>query len=164
MSESSEKRGLGWLRDLAIFLALAWGILWWQSKDMLTEGVAIAPMTLVTLSGEVATLEPAANKKTLIYFFAPWCSICKASIGNLDALDQTSVQIYVVALDYESTNAVQAFVDEVGLSLPVYLGTAETGAQFKIQGYPSYYVLDEGFNIVSRSVGYSTEMGLKWRL
>ena len=50
------------------------------------------------------------------------------------------------------------------LTFPVALGHEGVKKTFKIKGYPSYYVLDEQNTIVSRSMGYSSEIGLYLRL
>ena len=48
-------------------------------------------------------------------------------------------------------------------TLPVLLGNAETGTAWQVRAYPTYFVIDEDGAIASRSVGYSTYLGLKTR-
>ena len=43
------------------------------------------------------------------------------------------------------------------------LNNAETGAAWQVRAYPTYFVIDEDGAIASRSVGYSTYLGLKTR-
>jgi len=45
--------------------------------------------------------------------------------------------------------------------MPVLLGTTETMKDFKIQAFPTYYVLDKEQKITKVSMGYSTEIGLR---
>lgn len=138
----------------------------WQTRDMLgVDGaVTIAPLALPTLSGKHAVIGPDASRNTLIYFFAPWCSVCRMSIGNLDSLNERDAQVFVVALDYNTVDEVSEFATAVGLKRDVLLGNNNLRALFKIKAYPSYYVLNSDFAIVSRDMGYSTELGLRRRI
>jgi len=101
----------------------------------------------------------------VVYFFAPWCSICRGSIGNLDELVSNGDIAWarVVALDYSDINEVRQFIGETGVTLPVILGDAQTANDWQIRGYPTYFVIDGEGRIVSRSIGYSTKLGLKAR-
>jgi thiol-disulfide isomerase/thioredoxin len=154
----------GWGKELAIFAVIFFGITAWQTKDMLgTDGsVEAAAAVLPSLSGDTRSLTE-SGKPTLVYFFAPWCNICKLSIGNLEGLDNDKFNIVTVALDYDSIEAVQAFAQEQELSMPVLLGTNDLKQEFKIKGYPSYYLLDKDRKVVSKSYGYSSTLGIKLR-
>ena len=142
-------------------------ISWWQTRDLLpTDGDAQIPTLSLPLlggNGKVATLAPDAARNTLIYFFAPWCSICRMSIGNLNAVDNETTRIVVIALDYETIGEVQQFVDDVGVTVPVLLGDPRIGQLFQIKGYPTYYILDSDFRVVSRDMGYSSRAGIRLR-
>lgn len=163
---SWQKRAFGWSRDLLILAAMVWVVHWWQTKDMLSAAgdVQIPQLQLARLDGAgVDTLAPTAGKPTIVYFFAPWCSVCRMSINNLDYVDPNDANVYVIALDYAATNEVQAFVDDVGLKLPVHMGYEQLKQMFQIRAYPSYFVLDENFIVRDRTLGYSTALGLKAR-
>lgn len=153
-----------WLRDLIIVALLIGGISLWQSRNMLSSdgSVFIPQQNLVSLTGQVEPLL-AEGKPNLIYFFAPWCKICSLSIGNLEYLNPDSVNVVVIALDYASREEVEAFVQEHELNIRVFLGHEALKQQFKIQGYPSYYLLNEEQKISSSVYGYSTAIGLKLR-
>ena len=160
------KRLIGWGRDILIFAAIVWVINWWQTKDMLSDAgdISIPSMQLARLDGSgVTAISPYTGKPTLVYFFAPWCSVCRLSINNLDYVDQAETNVYLIALDYDDANEVQTFVDEVGLKLPVHMGHERLKQLFQIQAYPSYFVLDNNFTLVDRTLGYSTALGLKAR-
>jgi len=44
--------------------------------------------------------------------------------------------------------------------MPVLAGIASTGANWKVIGYPTYYVLDVRGHIAARDVGFTTAFGL----
>lgn len=154
---------VGWLRNVLLILAAVFAVHSWQTRDMLADNSRVAPFSTVLLSGQRARVAADPARPTLMYFFAPWCSVCRVSIGNLSAIDSEQTQVIVIALDYESVESVHQFVADTGVDLPVHLGTTELRERFRIQGYPSYYTLDTEFRITGRSVGYSTALGLQLR-
>jgi thiol-disulfide isomerase/thioredoxin len=153
-----------WLRDIAIGAVLIGLVFYWQSQDMVeTDGsIAIANTRLPVLSGETDFLF-VQGKQTLVYFFAPWCQVCHLSIGNLDYLDESNVNIVRIALDYESANSVTQFAQQHNISSDIFLGNESIKQTFKVTAYPTYYLLDTEQNIIGGSKGYSTAVGLKLR-
>ena len=167
MRRNTTLRSKPWMkhmRDAVLAAVVISLIVYWQTKDMLDSSgsVVVAQQNLVSLNKEVLPLLD-KNKTNLIYFFAPWCTICSLSIGNLEYLDANKVNVVVIALDYASVEEVSQFVTEHEVSSTVLLGHADLKSQFQIQGYPSYYLVDENQVITSRSIGYSTALGLKLR-
>lgn len=105
------------------------------------------------------------GQQTVIYFFAPWCSICKYSMPNLDKLYKSKkLKAIAIALDYPDIGSIKTFSQGLNLSMPILLGDRNTAQNFKIKAYPTYYVIDENLKITERSVGYSSELGIKLRL
>lgn len=152
---------LSLLLDVVLIVAVLLAVHAWQTRNLPVDEPA--PETLLALldgSGVASAREEGAAG--VVYFFAPWCFYCKSSISNLDELvaDGRITWGRAVALDYESPSAVQEFVDETGISLPVLMGTAQTASDWSIRGFPTYYVIDAQGNISSRSVGYSTWLGM----
>jgi len=153
-----------WLRDITVIFVIVFAVNVWQSRGMLDDNsqLQVATQMLVGLDGQTSTLiKP--NKPTLIYFFAPWCKICSLSIGNLEYLDTNQLNIVRVALDYSNVEEVQNFADIHNISSQILLGHEGVKQQFKIQGYPTYYILDEQQKVQAKSYGYSTALGLKLR-
>lgn len=112
------------------------------------------------MNGNISLM--AQEKTTILYFFAPWCQVCHASIGNLQALYQKNEQLEVIAiaLDFTSNKEVIKFTSKHQLTFPIALGNEAIKQTFEISGYPSYYVLNEENVIIGKSMGYSTELGL----
>jgi len=138
---------------------------WFKESDMLStkDNLSKYQFTLTTTNGGNVSLKPA--KKTVIYFFAPWCSICHASIGNLQEVYQKNqeVNVIAVALDFVDKEEVIAFVARHNLTFPIAYGSEAVKQAFKIYAYPSYYVLSEDNIVLAKSMGYSTEIGLHLR-
>jgi len=155
--------------QLAVFAVIFIAVTAYQELGMLADnGEQPAPyFSLPTLENEhkQISLSELAGQQTVVYFFAPWCSICKFSMPNLDKLhEQQKLNAVAIALDYDSKKAVEAFTQDLDLSMPVLMGNHQIAANFKVKAYPTYYVIDENLKITERSVGYSTELGLRARL
>lgn len=161
-SKITGKKLLTWSVELVVIVAIVYAVSAWQARNMLESNgsQSIDAMQLVSLQGEVQSLYQ-TNRRTLVYFWAPWCSICAVSIGSLDNVDEEDFDIVTIAMDFEDLEAVQAFVDKHEVQSLVLLGNEQLRRQFKIQGYPSYYLLDENANVVAKSFGLNTSIGIK---
>jgi thiol-disulfide isomerase/thioredoxin len=159
------RKWLSLVFDAAVLLAVFFAIHAWQTRELPVD--ELAPAT------QLAVLEAAGSpgerqavvvsgKAGIVYFFAPWCGVCRASIGNLDGLVKGGQVAWgtVVALDYADVDEVRDFIDRTGVSLPVLLGDAQTAANWSVRAFPTYYVIDASGRIDSRSVGYSTWFGM----
>jgi thiol-disulfide isomerase/thioredoxin len=141
----------------AIFLAIHA----WQTRN-LPDDVPAPRTVLALLDGGEARDAVVPGKVGVVYFFAPWCFYCKTSIGNLDDLvaDGRVDWATAVALDYGEPEEVRSFVAGTGISLPVLMGDPGTAADWSVRAFPTYYVIDSKGRIDSRSVGYSTLLGM----
>ena len=165
----SFKRWREWIIELVILIAIVTVLSLYLSRNMLQVEAEVPMLELPRLvAGESAhTLESVqwdAADKTLIYFFAPWCSFCRVSMSGLSLLPEVEAQIVAVALDWESQENVSNFVKEVGFEKKVLLGNAATKAAFQIDAYPSYYVVDNQGQVVHKDRGFSTPPGVWLRL
>lgn len=135
------------------------GIYSWQTRDLLPTGQTVTSLKLPTLAGYPSELVT-QGKPTLLYFFAPWCQICGISIGNLEILNDKTYDIKLVAMDYETENAVHDFVAKHHINAPVFFGNEQIKHYFEINAYPTYYVLNNQAKVVASDRGYSTSIGL----
>jgi thiol-disulfide isomerase/thioredoxin len=154
--------------EIALVIAITYSIFAWRSRDMLATGQEQpAPaLDLPRLDGSPFDLAALAGRPVLVYFFAPWCRVCALSAPNLKHVARfghDDLAIVTVALDWRDANDVRQFVAEAGLGHELVLGNAATAAQWRVPGYPSYYVLDRAHRIRFRDFGYSTTAGLLLR-
>lgn len=152
--------------QIVLFVAIYLAFDAWQTRNLLAD-VPAPEFELVSTDNQLFKLSDLPAEETVIYFFAPWCKICHMSIGNLEALRQSvakdKLNIVVIALDWKSTEEIVKYKKDHGLTMPVLLGSEKTMQDYKIQGFPTYYILDKNHNITKVSMGYSTELGLKFR-
>lgn len=162
-----------WGPDILITIGLLTALSMYLVKDMLAVEQQVPQLHLPALSAvsentsfneALTTVHWQNSDKTLVYFFAPWCSICSVSMRGLSLLPDTDAQIIVVALDWQNITEVQDFVDRVGYEGKVLLGSRQTQAAYKIDAYPSYYVVDSTGSVIHRDRGFTTPPGLFLRL
>lgn len=151
--------------ELLVIIAIGYGILLWQDRHLLKQSDdAMTPQQVLVGLDEKAYAIPVSEQKQLIYFFAPWCTICHLSIGNIESQKQALLdkgyQVRYVALDWQSKAEVQEFATNKKLTFPVLMGTKETMNDYKVQGFPTYYLIDEKGKIITGSQGYSSSLGV----
>ena len=143
---------LRWAVELLLLMTVVWAISAWQSRNMLVSNgnLKVPEINLVNLEGGVTPITE-KGKRTLLYFWAPWCRVCAISIGSLQNIDADTLNV----------EAVENFVTNHEMQSPVLLGTQSLKSSLQIPGYPSYYLIDEEQNIVAKSFGLNTSVGIK---
>jgi len=154
------------LIQVIVFLFIFNAVAMLRETSMLSSSNDVVPVThqLKTIMDKPIDLQ-ANGKKTIVYFFAPWCQVCNLSIDNLQNVYQKTpnLDVIAVALDFVDVEQVKKFTMNHQLTFPVALGNETVKSDYKVMGYPSYYVLDEENTIIARSLGYSSEIGLYLR-
>jgi peroxiredoxin len=159
-----QRKFLALLLDVMLIAAVFLAIHGWQTRNLPIDEAA--PETVLSLlDGSRFASAVQGGEAGIVYFFAPWCVYCKTSIDNLDDLVAEGRVSWgaAVALSYGDAGEVAAFVEETGIDLPVLMGHKGTSDDWSIRGFPTYYVIDAKGRIHSRSVGYSTKLGMRWR-
>lgn len=137
-----------------------------RETSLLGYDEAAPSFVMPTVKGTTVSSEQLKGKPTLIYFWAPWCSVCNVSLPNLqDFYHQygNEINIVSVALSYEQIEDVHMMIIKHKLDFPVLLGTKEIADEFSISGFPTYYLLDSEQKVESKSLGYSSELGMRLR-
>ena len=168
MTESRWRKPMSWILNGVMMIVVFIAVSAFQARNMLDMDRQFSPplsaMTLSSDSFDLASQEP---RPTVIYFFAPWCQYCALSSDNLNRLrrlrDEDALRIVAVALDWENIDEVKQFAEQHELNVPVLLGDAAIARDWKVNGFPTYYVLDSESRVVSRDIGYSTQLGMLWR-
>lgn len=158
-----KNKKLSLLLQILLFIVIFIAALSWQQKDMLANDEPIESFMLKDLNDQPHTLFNAPeDKKTLLYFFAPWCSICRISMPSLNTLNKEKVNIYVIALSYDSKEQLKTFMQDIDYQGLVLLGNPKIARQFKISAFPSYYLLNEEHKIIHKGLGLSSSIVLWW--
>jgi thiol-disulfide isomerase/thioredoxin len=150
--------------DAIVLVVAMWSIHAWQTRELpIGEAAPLTSLALLQSQNIQSAVQP--GQSGIVYFFAPWCAYCRNSIGNLDDLlaGGSVGWVSAIALDYADAGEVLEFVKDTGIDLPVLMGNGQTAQDWGIKGFPTYFVIDAAGNIHSRSVGYSTWLGIRVR-
>src|SRR5690606_32540991 len=161
---SEPRRRSRWLAEMALVLMLVAGFSLWLSRHMLASGEPAPAETLPAVPAGTGTLQwPAAHSKTQVYFFAPWCAVCKVSMPSLNLLSGDDLRAAVIARNWQTTAELDAFVHSSDFQTEVLLGTAGTMKRWQIDAFPSYYLLGRDGKVLHRYRGSTTPPGLLLR-
>jgi len=140
------------------FFAFAAVVNWYQSPATQSLPPTKA-LDLKTLAGETTSFSTGHGKKTIVYFFAPWCTVCKVSMDALNFFEGSSrVQTIAVGLDYEQIEDLKPYQTKV--NVPVYAGSNEIQRRFMVDRYPTVYILNGDGSVAHVMVGYTSRFGI----
>lgn len=158
--------------QIVLIALLFWGVHSYRIQGMHEKGDTLEQTFMLPKLEEGGRIslhripEPNATKRQLLYFVAPWCGVCHLSLPNLDAIyrEGADLDIRVIVLSYDNPEQVVEMISKLDLSLPVYMGSEQLHSYYKINVFPSYYLLSNELEVVALDQGYNTQLGLNWRL
>jgi len=138
-----------------LFIAMLGVSLSRVGKTQPTSGPA-PQFTLRTFDGETFDLAERRGRVVVINFWASWCVPCRDEAPILQDVweryrDRGVVLVGVAYLDIERDAL--AFIDEFGITYPNGLDMGKTiSEQYRIQGVPETFIVDQAGNIVEMHV------------
>ncbi len=154
-----------WTFDLLIFMLVFWAFGRYQARNLLDDADLAPDFTLRGLDGKDHSLSDFRGKVTVVQFFAPWCTVCRVESDNWARIkDVKDIHVVAVALGYDNVQAVVEFMgDDIG-AYPVLLGNDAVQRAYRVESFPTHYILDKDGHITSQSAGYTTTLGYLMRL
>lgn len=153
--------------EVVLFLVIFFGVMWWQTRALVGSGEPAPAFDLVSTEGKRVSTESLKGEVTLLYFWAPWCGVCKANAHNVQDVKSrwgAKLNVVSVGLSYKNTQEVMDFASGHGMPQPVVFGEDSTGSDYRINAFPTVYILDETGAVSGSVVGYTTELGLHARV
>ena len=147
-------------------MALVVGIGAWQTRHHPRGPVPDFALTQLGTGG-VVTAQSLAGRPTLLVFWAPWCGVCKAESSNVSwarRLVGDRARVVSIVAAYDSLAEVQRAVEAQHMDYPVLLGDDAVTGRFAVRAFPAAFFLDEAGRIRNSTSGYTTTLGLVWRL
>jgi cytochrome c biogenesis protein CcmG, thiol:disulfide interchange protein DsbE len=129
-------------------------------------GMPLPSVTLSSLRGGAAVVPDSLRGKVVIlHFWAGWCDRCKEEMPVIEALlgSYSRKGLGVAAVNVgQKRGAVQTFVSDLKLTMPVYLDEAKKVAdRYEVVGVPRTFILDRKGVIRYKIAGPASEEVLK---
>ncbi len=152
-----------WAVEVLVFVIVVAGIRAWQQRDMVS-GIA-PPLQGITLAGLPYELPAHPDKPVLVHFWATWCPICRTEQGAIQAIAHDHPQVITVAMQSGTAIEVTRFMREQGLSFPALNDRdGSISHAWGVNAVPASFIISPDGKIRFVEVGYTTGIGLRFRL
>jgi len=114
--------------------------------------------------GNTHTLSNYKGKWVLVNFWATWCPPCLKEIPDLAALfrERKDIMVIGIAMDYDDTDVVMDYVENLTIPYPIVLGNRKIAAQLdELSMLPSTYFFDPEGKPAARQIGIMTRMEIE---
>jgi len=147
---------------LIIFVIIGWGIDMWRSQS-LASGMA-PTLSEISVQGELIDLhQMSQDKPVLVYFWATWCSVCRAVSPSVEMVDGY-YQVLSVALNSGTDQRIQQYLKHKEYDFSVINDPkGMIGREWGIAVTPTLFVIHQG-EITSVTTGFTSPFGIWLRL
>jgi len=122
-----------------------------------SSGAMAAPdFTIKDLQGRSLSLHELKGKAVLLNFWSTTCYPCLMEMPSLAKLNQLMAgkPFQIMAITADSKRAVEAFLQENPLALPIYLDPEhQAHDQFGVYMFPESYIVGPDGNVANRVIG-----------
>ena len=104
------------------------------------------------------------DKPILIHFWAEWCPTCNIEAANIQTISE-NYQVLTFAVKSGSDEDIKNYMLDNNLDFEVINDNDGFFAQkFNIKVYPTTFIYDKDKNLVFSEVGYTSTIGLYFRM
>ncbi len=126
---------------------------------MLAVGDQAPDFSLKDPSGKAWTLADYKGKVLVLDFWGSWCPPCRKAMPGVQRLHEKfknkKVAIVGINKEHDPKADPAAFMSERNYTYQLLLDADPTLGPYKIQGFPSFYVIDANGKVVYGSMGHS---------
>lgn len=130
-----------------------------EPKPLLPKDTTAPGWRMETLSGDTLSLEGFKGKLVLIDFFFKSCYGCMLAMPHLQTLytkykDKGLVVVGIDPKDGKMDN-IPGLLSDRGVTFPVMLSNKEIVSDYRINGYPTTYLIDRNGKVIESFFGFS---------
>ena len=150
------------LSYLIILFVISQGVSWWKSRNALSGN--LSEFNVELMDGSRFMISEFSGEPVLFHFWATWCPVCDLQKGSIESIAKDYLGISVASWS-EGEAEVKSYIQENGLTFPVLLDeSGQLARYFGLKGVPASFILSPGGEIKFVESGYTTELGLRFRL
>jgi thiol-disulfide isomerase/thioredoxin len=162
MKTQTKNRWLSWMAYIVLFLVVMQGANWWKSRN--AQSGNLSEFSGVLMDGTEFTISEFSGQPVLLHFWATWCPVCDLEKYSVESISHDYPVISIASWS-EGDAEVKAYMLENQLTFPVMLDNSGGLAQsFGLKGVPTSFIIAPDGEIKFVESGYSTELGLRFRL
>lgn len=119
------------------------------------KGRHALPFSYASTAGQKIKLADYKGKYVLLDFWESWCGYCILAIPQIETLYHTykSKGLQVLGITTENLAQIKKIIERNKLSYPTLAGDTTILKQYKIEGRPTYVLINPAGNIVNYSTG-----------
>jgi len=154
---------LKWLSTVIIFVVIFVAANIWSTRHH-PDGIAPA-FSIQDLQGKTHRINFKDQKKpVLLHFFATWCPICKLENNTLNSLSK-DFDLVVIVMQSGEASEIKQYQQQHQLKMTLYNDqTGRVSKLYKVNGVPTSFIINSQGIITSSTIGYASELGLRFRL
>ena len=155
-----------WLRrgvELLIVIVIIFGVRAWQQRDVVKGE---APQLIgAMLDGKPYILPSKPAHPVLVHFWATWCPICRTEQGSIESLANDNPDVITIAMQSGSAGAVQQYMRDQAVNFPVINDPdGRISSAWGVRAVPASFIIDTDGKVRYVEIGFTTEIGLRFRL
>lgn len=156
------RRWQRWLIDIVLIFIVVFAVHLWQTRNL--PAGAAPELKGKMLNGESKSLKDLRGRPVLVHFWATWCPVCRTEEGSINSLAE-DYRLLTVATGSGNASEISKYLSENNLDFPVMMDEdGMLGIAWGVRGVPSSFIIDADGQIRYVAVGYTTELGLRFRL
>lgn len=148
--------------QLIVLTVMIWGVDLWMTRN--TVHATPPPINRLTIAGEQFSTASFKGQASLIHFWGTWCPICNIEQGTIDNMGE-NYPLVTVAMQSGSDDEINTYLSDKGVNYRVINdNSGAISEQYGVKSVPTTFVLDREGNIKFVTQGYSSELGLRFKL
>ena len=155
-------RGMKFVIEIILIFAVLFAVKAYTQRDLVRDKLPNFEATL--LDGQKINVSDLQGKPLLLHFWASWCPVCDLEKDSIQAISKDH-RVISVAMNSGTDLEVNHYLTENNLSFPTIIDEqGKLAKMFGVRGVPVSFIISPDGNIAFSESGYTTEIGLRFRL
>lgn len=148
--------------QIILMLIVVWGVDLWMTRN--TVHASPPPIEQNTIANQQFSLEVLKGEPSLIHFWGTWCPICNVEQGTINSMGEDYPMV-TIAMQSGSDDEITTYLHDNEVSYRVINDNSGIiSKQYGVKTVPTTFVLDRDGEIRFVTQGYSSELGLRFKL